>query len=76
MYKGTANSFATLGYCCLGYLPAPILYGFISTFTDDKKIKELNAKSKVKKPMSRIPMAVICYTVLAEVILYTIVTRA
>lgn len=75
IYKGTGNSFATLGYILLGYLPAPILYGFIAQFTNDNKTVKENLKLKKKKPLSRIPMAVIVYTVIIMVIMYTIVTK-
>ena len=74
MYRGTANSFATLGYSIFGYLPAPALYGFVSSWTSDEKIKKMNLHSKIKKPLSRIPMAVIVYSVFIIAILYTIVT--
>lgn len=33
--RTTANSLATLGYNLFGYLPAPILYGFISSRGDN-----------------------------------------
>lgn len=55
---------ANIGYNCLGYAPAPILYGFISKVVD----KENSHKH------SRIPMAIILYSVVFVVALvyYTI----
>jgi MFS family permease len=34
--KASANSIANLCYNLLGYLPAPLIYGFIATFTEVK----------------------------------------
>ena len=51
--RTSANSLANLSYNCLGYMPSPILYGFISSLVETNK-------TKMK---SRIPMAVILYSV-------------
>jgi MFS family permease len=34
-HKTTANSLATLGYNLFGYLPAPFIYGYVSSSTTD-----------------------------------------
>ena len=50
--KAQANSVANICYNLLGYLPAPVLYGFIATYC---------------KPDSTIPMGVLLYTSLLTV---------
>jgi len=34
--KASANSVANLTYNMLGYFPAPVIYGFVATFTEVK----------------------------------------
>ena len=51
--RASANSFAMFAYNCLGYMPSPAVYGFISMLVE-------TSKSPVK---SRLPMASILYSV-------------
>ena len=39
-HRGVANSLATLGQTVFGFLPAPALYGLVSSWTDDAEIKK------------------------------------
>jgi MFS transporter, Spinster family, sphingosine-1-phosphate transporter len=51
--KAQANSVANACYNGLGYLPAPLIYGMISTF--------------MKDPTSKVPMAVLLYSIIPTV---------
>jgi len=37
--KASANSVANLTYNMLGYFPAPVVYGFVATFTEVKGVR-------------------------------------
>ena len=63
--RTSANSLANLSYNCLGYMPAPILYGFISSLVETNK-------TKMK---SRIPLTVILYSVFLTTALVTWIIR-
>lgn len=45
--KSSANSIANLGYSLFGYMPAPVIYGLIATWTNpDKEHPLLPSKSR------------------------------
>ena len=63
--RGSANSVSQFGYNAFGYLPAPIVYGGVSTLIDHAN----------KKKDSRIPMAVILYMVIISATLCTLAIK-
>lgn len=63
--RGSANSISQFTYNMFGYLPAPIVYGFISYVVD---------KDNVKK-QSHLPLMVIVYSVFITSILVTFALR-
>ena len=60
--RGSANSISQFAYNAFGYLPAPIVYGFVSTIVDNGSAKK----------ESHIPLAVILYAVIISASLATI----
>ena len=63
--RASANALAYLAFNFLGYMPSPILYGIISSFVETNKTKK----------KSRIPMAVILYSVIITSALMTYTIR-
>lgn len=57
-------------YNALGYMPAPMVYGFVSSFVDDVDINDEDASDAMLQvtAKSRIPMASILYSVFLTVL--------
>ena len=56
-------------YNALGYMPAPVVYGFVSSLVDDTDMNDDLVNDKLDlKGKSRIPMASILYSVFFTVL--------
>jgi MFS family permease len=69
--RATANALAVLAYNLLGYLPAPFIYGWISTFGVDPKETDPFKKQEAEIYASRWAMGVLLFwTVLSVMSLW------
>lgn len=65
--RATANALAVLSYNLLGYLPAPFIYGWISTYGVDPDEPNIEIKSDAEKYASRWAMGVLLFWSLISV---------
>lgn len=68
-HRGVAQSIAMFSYNALGYMPAPMVYGVVSSIVDDKDPEEGEGDDAIRPDgtadyrKSRIPMAFLLYSV-------------